>query len=211
MNNKVGGDNNERPQRPAQYRRDDQEKPPSQTHHRQDETSSTPAAAAPETFSQYIEGLSTFKKIAYSLVIALLVIMTTYYYASMNTTKEIPSFINAKDSYQLNEMVRQAKDTNKPVIIYFYAAWCPYCHMVEKNVLRKNSVQKNLKNIVAISVDATTMTQATMGMMDDYNVRGFPTFIVYDQYGEIIEPYQLQGKISAAGMNGALEDIMKPM
>ena len=60
---------------------------------------------------------------------------------------------------------------SKPIVLYFWAAWCTYCKKMEKTTLAENAVLTELKeNFISISVDMDKDKK----LVSQWNIRGVP-------------------------------------
>ena len=98
-------------------------------------------------------------------------------------TKEPAGF--AWEPYS-EELLQEAKMLKKPVIIDFYAAWCPPCLKLEEVTFRDPSVvNKAASHFVMIKVDLTKGGEDfEEQLLEKYEVRGVPTIVFLDRNGE---------------------------
>ncbi|MCX7856768.1 MAG: thioredoxin family protein [Deltaproteobacteria bacterium] len=90
------------------------------------------------------------------------------------------SFVQATD---YDEELKRAKRENKPILLYFYNRYCPYCDMMERNVILDKSVKKIIDNhIVFVWIDGDKRKD----LMRNYEVFGFPTVILLEPSGKPI-------------------------
>lgn len=70
-----------------------------------------------------------------------------------------------------------AKSKDKPVLIYFSADWCDFCHTMDKETLKKPRVSRYLnENFILLKVDY----DGNKDLVARYRVRGVPTMIIGD-------------------------------
>lgn len=82
------------------------------------------------------------------------------------------------------EALALAKDSGKPVFIYFQADWCGYCAQMKKNVFSNNQVKKMLsENCVSLFVDVD-QDEKTKSM---FKIKSLPTYLLVSPDGDIIQ------------------------
>lgn len=87
-----------------------------------------------------------------------------------------------------------ASEKNRPVIIDFYADWCPGCHVLDQTVFRDPSVQKRLDRFVKLRLDATDIrSKKIQDVLDQYGIVGLPTVVFLDGKGEEIKGSRVEG------------------
>lgn len=72
-----------------------------------------------------------------------------------------------------------ARAENKPLVILFYANWCPHCNKMKKEVFTENSViDFYSKNYICMSVDSESDygKQLKTRFQDKFRINSFPTF-----------------------------------
>lgn len=78
-------------------------------------------------------------------------------------------------------------DTNKDVLIEFYAPWCGHCKKLEPDYLALGKKYKEEKHLVIAKMDATAND-----VPDSYKVEGFPT-IYFAPSNRKQEPVKFEG------------------
>jgi tetratricopeptide (TPR) repeat protein len=74
----------------------------------------------------------------------------------------------------------KAAETNKPVLAVFSTSWCGPCQMMVRDIYPQPEVIAALNNWVPVYVDGDVYTD----LVSQYEVPGFPTFIVMNAKGE---------------------------
>jgi thiol:disulfide interchange protein len=95
----------------------------------------------------------------------------------------------------LQKGLELAKSQNKPALIDFYAEWCGYCKLMDKNTFSDEKVIEESKRFVMIKFDATKPTSKAQEILEDYQVTGFPSFAIIDTKGE---RHSLRGYVKTA-------------
>jgi thioredoxin-related protein len=98
-----------------------------------------------------------------------------------------------------DEGLAAAKKDGKPILLDFYADWCKYCKLLDKETFVDPVVKSRLaKDWVGIRIDGEDKnakatfkgkTYSHSELMQLFGVRGFPTLLFFDKKGEPVEPY----------------------
>jgi thiol:disulfide interchange protein len=105
-------------------------------------------------------------------------------------------------------VIKQAQDTNRPVLMDFTADWCLNCVVVDKKVYaRKDSADLiKQKNVLAIKADTTVSDYpATIALKDIYNEPGVPVSILLVPGQD--QPQRWRGLSFGDGLKSALEQL----
>lgn len=86
----------------------------------------------------------------------------------------------------LESKLQKAKSSHKPVMIEFFATWCPICKRVDQEVLSDIAVQKSMRVFDTIRIDVSEGTRDTAVIMKKYHVYAVPTVIFYDKQGSLV-------------------------
>lgn len=78
----------------------------------------------------------------------------------------------------------KAKKENKPLLLDFYAIWCPPCNMMDKELFSKSDFKNETKNFVKVKIDVDKNEYADLKAK--YKVRAYPTYIFATPDGEVI-------------------------
>lgn len=77
-----------------------------------------------------------------------------------------------------------AKQENKPVLIDFYADWCPPCKKMDNVTFQDKRVIAELGRFVAIKADVSRPSSPGQAAGKKYNVSAYPTFVLIDTKGQ---------------------------
>jgi thiol:disulfide interchange protein len=79
----------------------------------------------------------------------------------------------------LAEVLREARDSNTPVMIDFGASWCKNCEVMEATTFKNDEVIERLSGYRVIRYLAEDPTHpTTKAFMERFQVRGLPTYVV---------------------------------
>ena len=76
------------------------------------------------------------------------------------------------------EFEEKVLSSEKPVLLEYWASWCPPCHTIKK-VLKKLDIEDTGYSIITVNVDRN------LGYASKYNVKGVPCFMIFKR-GELI-------------------------
>jgi len=107
---------------------------------------------------------------------------------------------------QLDEVL---KNSDRPVVLDFYADWCTSCLEMEKLTFRDPQVIANMQSWRRLQVDVTRNTPEDREMMRRFNLFGPPAMIFFHKEGTEMAGSRLVGYMAAPAFNAHLEKISK--
>jgi len=93
-----------------------------------------------------------------------------------------------------------AKETNKPVFLYWGAVWCPPCQEIKHTVFKSKQFIAQTDLFVPIYLDGDTDRAQAWG--EKFGVKGYPTMIVFNPSGDEIT--RIPGGIDISRYNTVL-------
>jgi len=103
------------------------------------------------------------------------------------------------------QALEEAIARHKPVVIDFYADWCPICHELERTVFSLPEIQAKLAQVNALRMDATNQDDPLVqSILQEYGVEGLPTIVFLDSHGHEIKDSRVIGFVTPREFSQAL-------
>ena len=84
----------------------------------------------------------------------------------------------------VHSALQDARATNKPVVLFFTAKWCQYCHKMENDTFTNPAIAHKLNNsFVPLLVDV----DEHQDLVDKFKVDGFPAMLFFGPDGKFRE------------------------
>jgi thiol:disulfide interchange protein DsbD len=116
-------------------------------------------------------------------------------------------YVIVTNNTQLTHYLNFAKTEHKPVMIDFYADWCPDCQAMDTDVFNQPKVINLLKNFVWIKVDMTNDSKKIWALQEKYGVTGPPTVLFYAADGAPLKQFDFVGPKSEQALVGILKKM----
>jgi thiol-disulfide isomerase/thioredoxin len=94
-----------------------------------------------------------------------------------------------------------AKESGKPIYLYWGAVWCPPCHAISATIFKSPEFLERSKLFVPVYLDGDTENAQAYG--EKFGVRGYPTMIVFDSEG--VELTRIPGGIDLQAYGNVLD------
>src|SRR5208283_4106328 len=86
----------------------------------------------------------------------------------------------------------------KPIVIDFFAQWCPNCHELDREVFSLPQIQAQLAQVTALRMDVTNQDDPQVQeIIQEYGVEGVPTVIFLDSKGQEIKDSRVMGLVTS--------------
>ena len=95
------------------------------------------------------------------------------------------------------QAVADSINRKEPVVIDFYADWCPGCHELDQTVFSDRSIIAQLAQVTALRMDVTDMDDPKVqSIIQEYEIDGVPTVVFLDSHGHEIKDSRIIGAVS---------------
>ena len=101
--------------------------------------------------------------------------------------------------------MNEAQNTGRPLLIYFYATWCPWCKKLDAEGFADPEVQRIANNFILVRLDGDVAANAPA--MAQFQIDGFPSLIAYNVPHQTVDAgftYQVPADL-AQTLNNALQ------
>ncbi|QYJ85745.1 protein-disulfide reductase DsbD [Shewanella mesophila] len=98
-----------------------------------------------------------------------------------------------KSVADLKAEVAAAKAQGRPVMLDLYADWCVACKEFENITFKDPAVQQRLSQITFLQADVTKSDAIDVELLEQYDVLGLPTLLMFDANGELRDELRVTG------------------
>lgn len=110
---------------------------------------------------------------------------------------------NLKQEYWLSSLTQgfeMASSPSKPMVVDFFAKWCPPCLELDHKVWNDPVVAQEIRErFVAVKIDCTQETTECREAVQRFQVVGWPTVVFLDSHQQEIKEKRLVGTVVLAG------------
>jgi thioredoxin:protein disulfide reductase len=86
---------------------------------------------------------------------------------------------------------------HKPVVIDFWAEWCPNCHDLDREVFSLPQIQAKLAQVTTLRMDVTNQDDPKVqNIIQEYGIEGVPTVIFLDGKGQEVDNSRVIGFVT---------------
>ncbi len=125
--------------------------------------------------------------------LALLMLFPAFYYGYAFAKPTLSKPQNGFWIRDFEKGLSLAKDSRKPILVDFYADWCPPCQELDKLTFSAPEVKALGEKFVMVKVDCTTDDPQCRKASERYEVVGWPTVLFLDSSGRPMEDIKLVG------------------
>ena len=137
-------------------------------------------------------------------------LLSWIYALSANAATDFSGWFEGASGYE--KALAQHKSSKKPLFVYVYAPWCPYCQQFDENVLSSAYTRSALQNYLKVRLYPKTGPKERT-IADQLGVEGYPSLYVKfanaSRYQEVSRSVRLGGKTVLAGPTEFVQGLRK--
>lgn len=104
---------------------------------------------------------------------------------------------------------RVAQSDGRYTMVDLYADWCIACKEFEHLTFPKPEVQAQMQKMQLIKVDVTKMTRKDQALLDNFQVLGLPTLLIFSPDGTELTASRITGFMNAADFAAHLQQVQQ--
>lgn len=126
-----------------------------------------------------LDGLSLMNGLLIGLILLVMSLGGVAIYRSMDVQNRVARSFQGwyEDAAGYQRALADQAETQKPVLLYFYATWCPHCKQFAANVLSAPETQDFVKTFPHVRI-APDNGEAEKKLMSEFGAEGYPAFYV---------------------------------
>ncbi len=116
-------------------------------------------------------------------------------------------FQRVEQPAEIRDMLRQAREQGRPVVLDFYADWCISCKVMERNVFSKPDVIQALGPYNLLQIDMTDNTPEQQALLNELGLFGPPAILFYGRNGEELPRMRVLGEMNREEFLNHLREV----
>ena len=106
------------------------------------------------------------------------------------------------------QAIKDSVAHKKPIVIDFFAQWCPNCHELDQTVFSLSQIQVQLAQATALRMDVTDQDDPQVQqILKEYDVEGVPTIIFLNSKAQEIKDSRGIGLVTPKELSEALASL----
>lgn len=118
--------------------------------------------------------------------ILVLLLLAALGLPSSGAATERPRFDTWLDGHEgMLDAIRQHDESGKPILVYFYTDWCPYCRQFENELLSEDYVEEYLEGVIKVRINPEKGAEEAM-LSRHYGIRGYPAIFMHSSRSKVL-------------------------
>lgn len=101
---------------------------------------------------------------------------------SLNASGQRAVWVSASGVHELQSFFESAAATNKPLLLYWGATWCPPCNQLKATLFNRQDFAALTKSFIAVHIDGDKPGAQVLGQR--FKVSGYPTLVLFRPDGQ---------------------------
>ena len=127
--------------------------------------------------------------------------------AGSNAPAKEAAFITIHTEAELDQLMQQARQQGKMLMLDFYADWCIECKRMEKNVFSRPHVQEKMTRMLLVKADVTANDEENQKLLQRFGLIGPPATLFFAPDGRELKNWRLVGYMEADRFAQHLESL----
>lgn len=124
---------------------------------------------------------------ALKFALGVLMLLPAFYYGMAFAKPYFKAPHDALWVRQFEAGMKIAKETGKPILMDFYADWCPPCLELDKRTFSQPAIRREAEKFVMVKIDCSVDDANCQKATERYEVVGWPTVLFLKSTGEPLD------------------------
>ncbi|HVR96560.1 MAG TPA: thioredoxin family protein [Thermoanaerobaculia bacterium] len=107
--------------------------------------------------------------------------------AKAKNAETVAPYVWREGAQGYQQALAEAKAYNKPLVVYFYTDWCPYCREFNSKLLSTPEVQDHLRHFAVVRINPEKGMEEKR-IARQYRIGGYPSFFVHPNSSQQPKP-----------------------
>lgn len=129
-------------------------------------------------------------------------------FAGTSSVASHPVFVPVETNEELNDLIAQSGQLNKPLMLDFYADWCVSCKEMEKFTFSDPTVAAMMEKFTLVQADVTKNNENDKALLTRFGLYGPPAIIFFQPDGKEAKSFRVTGYMKADPFVSVLSQVL---
>ncbi len=129
--------------------------------------------------------------------------------SATGNSKSSLQFTVIHDQTGLQEQLQAGQQSQRPVMVDFYADWCISCKIMEDQVFPQPQIASKMSRFNLVKADVTENSPGNQALMEQFGLFGPPSILFFDAQGKEIQALRIVGEVTAEDFESRLQAALK--